>query len=1039
MSKNKNWFIESTVEAGEVIINDGGSAVDFRIEGDTDPNLLVTDGSADKVGIGTNAPATKLEVTSDSVGEVIAAVNHNVSSTMPAEIVMKKGRGSRSLPGTIVDGDELGQISFQGFDGSNYDELAHIKVASTSVSSDTSSMTFHSDKFVFDTGTFQIGASGNAVSSIATTVDTNSLDTELCTAKAAFTALAGGTITFNNTTGSVAYTNADVSGNVGKVYYLSSHSSDGTFAPSILEANASRVHVGGDVDSSYVFKVTGASAIVGATTITGATQVTGALTVGVDDTGHDVKLFGATAGTFLLWDESADSLLLGADTKGVTLKAFGATTNKVLHWDEANNKLNVHGSMELGHAQSDEILVKGKFQLKSTSDIYKFYSTTSNEDFIFEIYNESDIKSFWLEDTGETNIQSKLKFNAPLADSIKIGSLGIGLASATSIINYDVDSAGSKSLVVANGATNLVTFNSNNAITLENITTLQTTASTTAEFRTPVFKIKDVTASETAGVLEVAKLTTGSGNLTIDSAGGTVTVDDNLTVTGTLNATTVDFASTTSDTFMIDSDGLDLGFKTVAISDSSLPIAVNKWLHPIADVAGAIGSAGIATQYIHSDNSMTISTKDSADALILAPGYNHDSGTVSIGTSTSKQSNLTCYGNATVHGDFTVNGTLSGSFDIDNTTSADFQLDSAGNGPHFIVGSDNLIQTTTSDSSTLNAIHTTGILLDDVAGGSNILTLQSYNQEIQLTPGSNAAGERYVGITGSIDVAQGGATTYNRISGAGTKIGAIANSSFAGTSDLSTGDTVIYSDNGKIQIDASEDVTSITSSDLIFGATSLSAANPATNKEVKLYGNNTSAYTQWSQANNKLAVVGATQGVANFQVHTGKAIFGRSGIDSLDVDFFGAAGEIASVDSGDSFLKVSQGFRKVPEVKAATVTLTSQESGRPIAIKNKTADSTYTLPAVADGLNYKFMIVERTGSYDVNIVTPSQTNFFFGSVLHIDTDNSQAVVSSDNNSNNKLNMQLLEPGSMIEVACDGTNWYISGYAVSTETPVFSDV
>ena len=35
MSKNKNWFIESTVEAGEVIINDGGSAVDFRIEGDT--------------------------------------------------------------------------------------------------------------------------------------------------------------------------------------------------------------------------------------------------------------------------------------------------------------------------------------------------------------------------------------------------------------------------------------------------------------------------------------------------------------------------------------------------------------------------------------------------------------------------------------------------------------------------------------------------------------------------------------------------------------------------------------------------------------------------------------------------------------------------------------------------------------------------------------------------------------------------------------------------------------------------------------------
>ena len=62
MGKNKNWFIESTVEAGEVVINDGGSSVDFRIEGDTDSNLFVTDGSADKVGIGTNAPSTKLEV-----------------------------------------------------------------------------------------------------------------------------------------------------------------------------------------------------------------------------------------------------------------------------------------------------------------------------------------------------------------------------------------------------------------------------------------------------------------------------------------------------------------------------------------------------------------------------------------------------------------------------------------------------------------------------------------------------------------------------------------------------------------------------------------------------------------------------------------------------------------------------------------------------------------------------------------------------------------------------------------------------------------
>ena len=41
-----------------------------------------------------------------------------------------------------------------------------------------------------------------------------------------------------------------------------------------------------------------------------ASTLTGTLTVGVDDTGHDVKFFGATASAHLLWDESADNLLL---------------------------------------------------------------------------------------------------------------------------------------------------------------------------------------------------------------------------------------------------------------------------------------------------------------------------------------------------------------------------------------------------------------------------------------------------------------------------------------------------------------------------------------------------------------------------------------------------------------------------------------------------------------------------------------------------------------------------------------------------------
>ena len=56
--------------------------------------------------------------------------------------------------------------------------------------------------------------------------------------------------------------------------------------------------------------------------------VTGDLTVGVDDTGHDVKFFGATAGRYLLWDETNDALVLTDNTK---LKIGTSEDLKIYH------------------------------------------------------------------------------------------------------------------------------------------------------------------------------------------------------------------------------------------------------------------------------------------------------------------------------------------------------------------------------------------------------------------------------------------------------------------------------------------------------------------------------------------------------------------------------------------------------------------------------------------------------------------------------------------------------------------------------------
>ena len=115
--------------------------------------------------------------------------------------------------------------------------------------------------------------------------------------------------------------------------------------------------------------------------IDGATQADGTITVGVDDTGYDVKFFGATSGAYMLWDESADDLKLvgaagltvagdadidgttnldavdidgavqadgtitvGVDDTGYDVKFFGATASAYMLWDESADDLILAGA-----------------------------------------------------------------------------------------------------------------------------------------------------------------------------------------------------------------------------------------------------------------------------------------------------------------------------------------------------------------------------------------------------------------------------------------------------------------------------------------------------------------------------------------------------------------------------------------------------------------------------------------------------------------------------------------------------------------------
>jgi hypothetical protein len=146
-----------------------------------------------------------------------------------------------------------------------------------------------------------------------------------------------------------------------------------------IQIAATTIDLNGALDVSGTALVTGVLTTTAATVSNGGGQFNGAINVGVDDTGYDVKFFGATTGKSLLWDESADSLIVtgtttlvgttnldvvdidgatqidatvtvGVDDTGYDVKFFGATAGAYMLWDESADDLILGGAAGLSVA-----------------------------------------------------------------------------------------------------------------------------------------------------------------------------------------------------------------------------------------------------------------------------------------------------------------------------------------------------------------------------------------------------------------------------------------------------------------------------------------------------------------------------------------------------------------------------------------------------------------------------------------------------------------------------------------------------------------
>lgn len=161
--------------------------------------------------------------------------------------------------------------------------------------------------------------------------------------------------------------------------------------------------------------ITGTLTLTGAPTITGNMQLTGTLTIGVDDTGYDVILYGAGTGKYWKWDQDADTnggvvlvgtslqtgaatligtLTIGVNDTGHDVKFYGATSGCYFLWDESEDGIVIVGTLTMTGA----LAVTGAVQI--IGDITVGVDATGH-DVIF--YAETTAYKFFWDQNQDTN------------------------------------------------------------------------------------------------------------------------------------------------------------------------------------------------------------------------------------------------------------------------------------------------------------------------------------------------------------------------------------------------------------------------------------------------------------------------------------------------------------------------------------------------------------------------------------------------------------------------------------------------------------
>ena len=132
-------------------------------------------------------------------------------------------------------------------------------------------------------------------------------------------------------------------------------------------------------------------------------QYNNTITVGVDDTGYDVKFFGASAGAYMLYDESADQLVImgkSADAVDSTGKLLLATSLTDVNANDVLGKIEFKAAHEAGGGDSTTVAAAVEAVAQGT-----FSSSVNATDIIFKTgHSEAATEKFRFTSQGEIGI-----------------------------------------------------------------------------------------------------------------------------------------------------------------------------------------------------------------------------------------------------------------------------------------------------------------------------------------------------------------------------------------------------------------------------------------------------------------------------------------------------------------------------------------------------------------------------------------------------------------------------------------------------------